>query len=100
MTFWPEDLQRRAGGIAAFVCAIWIVTGVNVALFGGHLVGYGIEPRTKEGLIGIVVAPFLHGGLDHLLANTAGIFIFGGLVMLGSERHFWAVTLIGGLAVR
>jgi membrane associated rhomboid family serine protease len=31
---------------------------------------FGIVPRTTNGLIGIFTAPFLHGGLRHLLSNT------------------------------
>jgi membrane associated rhomboid family serine protease len=31
---------------------------------------FGIVPRTTNGLIGIFTAPFLHGGMQHLLSNT------------------------------
>jgi hypothetical protein len=30
----------------------------------------GIEPREIEGLTGIPLAPFLHGGFGHLIGNT------------------------------
>jgi len=42
-----------------------------------------------------VLAPLLHGSVKHLLANTAGILIFGGLAMLRSRSHFWMVTIVG-----
>jgi hypothetical protein len=33
--------------------------------------GYlGIKPRTTEGLIGIFMAPIIHGSLTHLISNT------------------------------
>ncbi len=35
----------------------------------------GIVPRTKVGLIGIVVSPLLHGSVAHLLANLPPLFI-------------------------
>jgi membrane associated rhomboid family serine protease len=31
---------------------------------------FGIVPRTANGLIGILTAPFLHGGIRHLASNT------------------------------
>lgn len=36
---------------------------------------YGLQPRQIEGLWGIAAAPFLHGGLNHLVANTGALFI-------------------------
>ena len=37
---------------------------------------FGIIPRTSFGLIGILGAPFLHGGWAHLISNTIGILTF------------------------
>jgi membrane associated rhomboid family serine protease len=62
------------------------------------LLAYGIQPHAEKGLTGIAIAPLIHGGIDHLLANTGGILIFGGLVMLRSPSHFWTVTIVGALA--
>jgi membrane associated rhomboid family serine protease len=59
-------------------------------------------PRTEDGLIGIGLAPFLHYGIGHLLANTTALLVLGTLVLLTSP-YFWmltvAVTLFGGLGV-
>ena len=92
-----RDLGRAARTIVWFVAAIWIVTIIDMTVFGGRLQGYGIWPRTKHGLLGILCAPFLHGGIIHLIANTSGILVFGGLVILRSEAHFWVVTVVGAL---
>jgi len=86
------------GIIAAFIGAIWLVEILDTVAFAGRLQYFGIVPRTERGLLGILLAPLLHGGIDHLLANTVGLLIFGGLVMLRGERHFWTVTLVGALA--
>ncbi|NEE04247.1 rhomboid family intramembrane serine protease [Phytoactinopolyspora halotolerans] len=71
------------------------------SLPGVNLDQYGIQPRSAEGLIGVVTAPFLHGGFDHLIANSGAFLILGSLVALTTKR-FWpvtiGVTLIGGLA--
>jgi len=98
MTPRQRDFARRAGILAAFIATIWVVALLDATLFGGRLPAFGILPRTEQGLYGIVFAPLLHQGLDHLLANTSGLFVFGGLVLLRSRRHFWTVTVIGALA--
>ncbi|MDR3269354.1 MAG: rhomboid family intramembrane serine protease [Tannerella sp.] len=56
----------------------WLVHGTG-ALFALHLQRYGLQPRTGEGLPGILTLPFLHEGVDHLLSNTPPLFllIFG-----------------------
>ena len=36
---------------------------------------YGLRPRQLEGLWGIVFSPFLHGNLNHLIANTGVLFV-------------------------
>jgi membrane associated rhomboid family serine protease len=67
-----------------------------------RLDGYGIRPRDLDGLSGIVLSPFLHLGLAHLVANTTGLLVLGGLMAL-TTRHLWVVTagvvLLGGCAV-
>jgi membrane associated rhomboid family serine protease len=68
---------------------------------GVNLDQYGIRPRSAEGLLGIVTAPFLHGGFDHLIANTGAFLVLGSLIAL-TTRKFLPVTigvaLIGGFA--
>ena len=93
-----DDWRGRLGTLAAVIAAIWVVAGLNLFVFHGRLLAFGIEPREEEGLLGIVMAPLLHGGFNHLLMNTGGILVFGGLVMLRSRSHFWMVTMIGAIA--
>jgi membrane associated rhomboid family serine protease len=68
---------------------------------GVNLDQYGIRPRSAEGLLGVVTAPFLHAGFDHLIANSGAFLILGSLIAL-TTRKFWPVTigvaLLGGLA--
>lgn len=96
-------LRRSARTIGWSVGLIWGVGAVNLLLFAGSLNAFGILPRTLQGLIGIPLAPLLHGGVLHLIANTVGLVLLGGLVILREERHFWVVTLsaalLGGLGV-
>ncbi len=52
-------------------------------IFFDSFVEYGVLPREKEGLIGIVTAPLIHGSFSHLFSNippflvlSIGIFYF------------------------
>ncbi len=37
--------------------------------------GYGINPQSVKGLIGLFTAPFIHADFEHLTANTVPMFI-------------------------
>jgi membrane associated rhomboid family serine protease len=74
----------------AAMWAIFVITSVT----GGVLLYLGVIPRTVIGLRGILFAPFLHGSLDHIVANSIPFLLFGWLVMLRDPRHFVPVTAI------
>jgi membrane associated rhomboid family serine protease len=93
----------RAGALSlGFVAVLWLSEIVDVSQ-GGDLDRYGIEPRTQEGLWGILCAPLLHGGFDHLEANTAPLLVLGFLVAVVSFARWVAVMawswLVSGLGV-
>src|SRR6266849_5049486 len=87
----------------ACVAAAWSVELVDRVAYGGSLERFGIHPRDVPGLWGILVAPLLHVGWVHLLANTGPFVVLGWLVMLRRISDFLVVTalamLIGGLGV-
>ena len=91
-----RSLKAQTVTLSASVGVMWITFAANV-LLGGALLQFGIVPRTAHGLIGILAAPFLHGSLNHLIANTIPFLIFGWLVMLRDRRHFVPVTLYAAL---
>ena len=70
-------------------------------LFGAALDGNGIRPRDPSGLDGIAFAPFLHGGLGHLLGNTLPFLVLGAAIALRGLARIAAVTatvaVVGGL---
>lgn len=45
--------------------------------FGLPLSSYGIYPRSLGGLVGIIMAPLLHGNLQHILSNTVPMLFLG-----------------------
>lgn len=89
--------------LAFALVLLWSVEGLDQYVFGGRLDGLGIRPRIAEGLIGVVLAPFLHGDFAHLGANTVPLFLLGWLVLLRGHADFWIVTtvatLLGGSGV-
>ena len=87
-------LKTQALVLGGTLAVFWTVFVVNWIL-GGSLLSLGIIPRTAIGLRGILFAPFLHGSLSHLVANSIPFVALGWMVMLRDERHFIPVTLAG-----
>lgn len=79
---------------------MWVQEIVDL-IPGVNLDQYGIQPRDGEGLLGIVAAPFLHGGFDHLIANTGAFLILGVLIAVTTGKFVpvtLGVGLLGGFA--
>jgi membrane associated rhomboid family serine protease len=83
------------------VGGLWAQEIVDQVVFGGSLDRWGVRPRELGGLVGIVFAPWLHRGFEHLAANTLPLLLLGGLVMRRSVSSFALATLgsalVGGL---
>lgn len=88
--------------ILSAVALLWAIEAVNT-LIDHQLNALGILPRTPQGLIGIVCAPFLHGNFSHLFVNTLPVLVLAGLVHLGQKKKIIPVTvfiaLVGGALV-
>lgn len=91
-----RSLKVQITTLGTALGAFWVTFVVNTML-GGALNQFGIIPRTEIGLRGLVFAPFLHGNLNHLIANTMPFLALGWMVMLRDARHFWPVTLFSAL---
>lgn len=59
-----------------FVALIWLIDIVNWAL-ALELQRFGVRPRQFAGLPGILLAPLLHGGPVHLVANSLPLLVLG-----------------------
>lgn len=92
-----KSLKTQVTTLGAALGAFWVTFVLNTML-GGALNQFGIIPRTTDGLRGILFAPFLHGNLNHLVANTVPFLALGWMVMLRDARHFLPVTLFSMLA--
>ena len=60
----------------AFVALLWLVQLLNWGLDLG-LERFGVSPRRSGGLPGILIAPLLHSGFSHLIANSLPLLVLG-----------------------
>jgi membrane associated rhomboid family serine protease len=54
----------------------------------------GIRPHQLEGLDGILLAPLVHDGWEHLFANSAPLILLGTFVLAAGTRVFLLSTLL------
>lgn len=92
-----SHVQQQFSLLFSLVALLWLIEIANF-LVGHRLNAFGIHPRTIIGLLGILVAPFLHGGFGHLLANTGPLLVLGWLILLRGADYFWQVTIFCALA--
>ncbi|MFQ6398658.1 rhomboid family intramembrane serine protease [Nocardia sp. KC 131] len=89
-----KQLWLRAGIlIGGFVALLYGIEGVDT-LNDNQLDRAGIEPRTADGLWGILWAPVLHGGWDHLIGNTLPVLVLGFMTLLAGIGRGLAATAI------
>jgi membrane associated rhomboid family serine protease len=95
----PAPARRRLDwGVAGtwsigFVAVLWVAEIVDTVL-GNSLDDEGIRPGTTDGLSGIVLAPLLHGGFGHLVANSVPLLVLGFLILLSGVAHWASVTAL------
>lgn len=85
-------VMKRFQPIFILLVLIWAVEFVNFFL-GHRLVSWGIFPRRISGLIGIPLAPLIHSGFWHAVANTAPLFFLGALTLAEGKRKFLQTTV-------
>src|SRR3954463_7974024 len=99
-----DRLKRRAGSLAAgaagaailiimLVAVMWVIEVADYVL-PENFDAYGIRAWDLEGLGGIFLAPFLHGGFEHLMANSLPLLILGFLAALRGIVRFLGASLI------
>ncbi|MBA2707767.1 MAG: rhomboid family intramembrane serine protease [Gemmatimonadaceae bacterium] len=89
-----SPVKTRVAILACALLVLWFVFLLS-SVSGGALLAFGVIPRTTTGLRGILFAPFLHGSLNHIVANSIPFAVLGSLVMLRDARQFVRVTLYG-----
>ena len=98
-----SEVRATAVPLGGLVGSMWFIEVVDALIFRGGLDHYGIIPRTLSGLRGILLAPFLHGGFSHLMANTVPLLVLGFIIMLRRKRDLAYVSvasaLVGGAGI-
>ena len=70
----------------SFLGIFWFVWLIDT-VFSLNLGVLGVYPRSIDGLIGVITSPFIHGGLEHLLANTIPFGILCTLLFLFYKKN-------------
>ena len=73
---------------------LWVVEIADQLTPGATLDDNGIRPRTDEGLVGVLLAPLLHGGWPHLVSNSGLALLLFFLVLVGDPRRGLLATSI------
>jgi membrane associated rhomboid family serine protease len=92
-------IRRNIQTALAAVVILWLVFFVNLAV-PIDLRLYGLRPRHIDGLAGILLTPFLHVDLRHLIANSGILFVLLAVSLSFSRkltfRAIWIIILVGG----
>ena len=64
---------------ASFMFLAWMVFALEKSLHISFS-EFGLRPRDFKQWYGILTMPFLHGSLEHILANTGSFLILGSML--------------------
>jgi membrane associated rhomboid family serine protease len=70
------DFWLAANTALAFVAVLWVIQLSNWGL-DMDLERFGVRPRQLAGLPGILLAPLVHAGFTHLIANSLPLAVLG-----------------------
>jgi len=68
-----------------FIFIIWLAYALALIL-PFDLAVLGIYPRSFQGMIGIILAPLIHGSLAHLISNSLPLLFLGIVLFLFYDR--------------
>jgi membrane associated rhomboid family serine protease len=84
---------------ASFIFIAWMVYVLEIGL-NISLSEYGLRPREFSQWFGVLTMPFLHGGFEHIIANTTSFLVLGSLLFYfynddAIQIFVWAYVLSG-----
>lgn len=75
------------------VAVIWLIK-ITEVVTGKSLSGLGLTPLRSEGLVGIIMAPLLHGDWKHLFNNTFPLFFLLWTIFYFYHEIAWRVFVL------
>jgi membrane associated rhomboid family serine protease len=100
-----KKITQISFGIAATITAImWVVFFFDYT-FELNWYKYGLYPQNKEGLLGIITAPFLHStkGFSHIINNSVPTFVLSWMLFYHyrtvATRSFIFIYLFTGISM-
>lgn len=70
------------------IALLWIIFFLSIIF---PLNSFGIVPRHISSLPGIFFAPFLHGGVMHLLSNSISLLLLGTIMLSYEKSRAWPI---------
>ena len=92
----PKTISLRNAALltAAFALLLWLIHFVD-ALLLPTAIKPGVYPRTIAGLVGIPLAPLVHGSFEHLISNTLPLLLLGtGMLFLYPRASQFALPFL------
>lgn len=92
MTSAQPRLSRTIPSAVYMLALMWALYAIDFLLL--NISYWGIYPRSIQGLLGIISAPWLHHSLYHLISNSVPFVILGTLVQWQNPGNFWRITIL------
>jgi membrane associated rhomboid family serine protease len=96
-------LGRAFVAMCTVVPALALIELIDQRLDGRLDEQLGIRPHQVSGLDGILFAPFVHSGWEHLLANSSPLILLGTFALAAGTKRFliatWIIAVVSGLGV-
>lgn len=96
-TVQNESLSRAIVSSTLLVVVLWVIQSAGV-LFHLPLGALGIVPGDVSRLTGVLTAPLVHSGYEHLFNNTLPLIVLGSSLIYGYPRSRLRVLITCWLA--
>ena len=102
MTSKTPSIRTSVRVAATFVLLLWVLKLCEV-VFGWNLFLLGVYPHSADGILGILVAPLIHGSWQHVMGNSLPMLLLGSILVFGYPRSRWwtlaIIWLLSGVGV-
>ena len=79
--------------LAIVLLVLWVVFFISY-LTNKRLLLWGIFPRQRRGLPGILLAPLLHTNFNHIFFNSIPLLVLSDFLLINGLTYFLEVTLL------